>query len=152
MSLYSEDSTIADALTTFGQLLEKRDFDGALNYWQSVKGQVDGFTYWYNLGTLQTMRGQFPEARFSFEKARHLTLYSDATERQLRKVTQELAVDSPTQSFQLGPVLANSVIALGPMKIWFVAVSGAMGIMLSIRREWSKNWKWGVLGCAMLPL
>jgi hypothetical protein len=90
--------------------VEKRDFDGALNQWQGVKGQVDGFTYWYNLGTLQTLRENYPEARFALEKARFLTLYSDATEHQLRIVNDTLAVDTPTSAMSLGPHITNTLV------------------------------------------
>ncbi len=132
--------------------MEKRDFDGALNQWQGVKGQVDGFTYWYNLGTLQTLRENYVEARFSFEKARYLTLYSDATEQQLQVVLTKLSVDTPMSAMAIGPRLTQALVFLGPMKIWFLALLVALGLFLSIKKAWSKKLQRNVLGLAAIPL
>lgn len=132
--------------------MEKRDFDGALNQWQGVKGQVDGFTYWYNLGTLQTLRENYAEARFSFEKARYLTLYSDATEHQLQSVREKLSVDTPVSAMAIGPRLTQGIVFLGPMKIWFLAILVALGFFLSIKKTWSKKRQLSVLALAFLPL
>jgi len=132
--------------------VEKRDFDGALNQWQGVKGQVDGFTYWYNLGTLQTLRENYPEARFALEKARFLTLYSDATEHQLRIVNDTLAVDTPTSAMSLGPHITNTLVYLGPMKLWFLAILISLGFLLSIKKTLSKKLRLAFIACACVSL
>lgn|GEM_PF-5988418 len=132
--------------------MEKRDFDAALNQWQDVKGQVDGFTYWYNLGTLQTLRENYPEARYALEKARFLTLYSDATEHQLRSVNQALAVDTPSSTLEIGPHLANTLVYLGPMKLWFLAILVALVFLFSIKKTLSKKLRIGFLILGLVPL
>lgn len=131
--------------------MEKRDFDGALNQWQGVKNQVDGFTYWYNLGTLQTLRENYVDARFSFEKARYLTLYSDATEHQLQRVLTKLSVDTPLSAMALGPRLTQGLVFLGPMKLWFIALLLTFGLILSIKKAWSKNFQRRMLVLAVIP-
>ncbi len=123
-----------------------------MNQWQGVKGQVDGFTYWYNLGTLQTLRENYPEARFALEKARFLTLYSDATEHQLRGVVAELAVDTPSSSMTLGPHFTNALVYLGPMKLWFVAVTLALIFLFSIKKTVSKKIRSTFLALGLIPL
>lgn len=132
--------------------MEKRDYDGALNQWQSVKSEVDGFTYWYNLGTLQTLRENFVHARYSFEKARYSTLYSAATEHQLNGVLTKLSVDTPLSAMALGPRLTQGLVFLGPMKIWFLAILLTVGLCLGIKKAWSKKMQRLVLALALVPL
>lgn len=118
---HSEDSTITDALTTFRQLVETRDYDRAHAHWAKLQGQVDGFTYWYNLGSLEALRKNYPEARFALETARHYAVYSQPLEQQLTEVTSVLDVDANAASAFPHNVLTLG-LDLGIGKLWFLAV------------------------------
>ncbi len=111
---------------------------------------MDAFTYWHNLGVLETLRGKYPEARFALEKSRHLTLYSEATEQQLAIVTKQLQVEEPS-SLSLGPRLLNEVILLGPMKLWIIALVSLIAAVLLLKKQWHAKWKLCALCVGALP-
>lgn len=111
---------------------------------------MDAFTYWHNLGVLETLRGKYPEARFALEKSRHLTLYSEATEQQLVIVNKQLQIEE-TLGSSLGPRVLNEIVMLGPMKLWIIAIISLIAAFLLIKREWQTQWKFFSLLLGVLP-
>lgn len=145
----TEDSTIADALTTFRDLIAKGAHEEAHSVWQKMEGQIDGFTYWYNLGTIQTLRKKFPEARYALERARHYTLYSDVTEQQLDYVSSQLATDhNPSHG---GAWFLNGLLSVGLMKAWFGFTLIALVLVLAFRRDWHQWQKLFIAGFMLIP-
>ena len=145
----TEDSTIADALTTFRDLVAKGAHDEAHSVWQKMEGQVDGFTYWYNLGTIETLRKNFPEARYALERARHYTLYSDVTEQQLDYVNTQLATDhNPSHG---GAWFLDGLLSIGLMKAWFGFGVLTLILFLAFRKEWLRWQKLLLAGVLLTP-
>ncbi|MBY0517744.1 MAG: hypothetical protein K2P81_12610 [Bacteriovoracaceae bacterium] len=130
---WTEDSTITDALTTITDALNKADYQAAIVKLQSAKDQIDPYVYWYNLGYAQLQTGEFSKARYSFEKSRYLTLYSDATEKQLDQVREKLSIQSNSS---LKANIVDMAISLGPIKLWCVNLLFIATLLLLIKKTW----------------
>jgi hypothetical protein len=147
---FTEDNTIADALSRFRDLVAKGAHEEAYTVWKKMEGQVDGFTYWYNLGTLETLRKNFPEARYALERARHYTVISDVTEDQLDYVNTQLAFDhAPPHT---GAWLLEGFLSIGLMKAWFVTVVLIIFLALTIRKNWQRWQKLLIAGAMITPI
>lgn len=112
-----------------------------------MEGQVDGFTYWYNLGTIQTLRKNFPEARYALERARHYTLYSDVTEQQLDYVNTQLSTDYDHSSN--GAWFLNGLLSVGLMKVWFAFGLFFLILIFMFRKNWLR-WQKLLFGGALV--
>ncbi|MFP5459786.1 MAG: hypothetical protein ACLGG7_13705, partial [Bacteriovoracia bacterium] len=150
MIAHSEDIIITDALTTFRELVAKQDYDQAFRTWQKMQGQIDGFSYWYNLGSLEALRKNYPEARYALETARQHTVYSRAVEQQLETVTTALEVD-PVTSDGLSHHLLNFGLDLGISKLGFIAVIVLIGGILFAVKMSSRIRQVLVLCLGLLP-
>ncbi len=128
-----EDSTIADALTTFQRLVAAGDYEAALEQWHNLRGQVDDYTYWLNLGSVQTLRDKLPEARFAFEKARHSTVYSRQLEEALAQVKQSLETGSG-YGIEHNTPASTVLFFLGPMKFAFLGLLILAAILVFLKR------------------
>lgn len=150
MIAHSEDIIITDALTTFRELVAKQDYDQAFRTWEKMQGQIDGFSYWYNLGSLEALRKNYPEARYALETARQHTVYSRSVEQQLETVTTALEVDSMT-SDGLAHQLLNLGLDLGISKLGFIAVIILIGGVLFAAKMTSRIRQALVLCLGLLP-
>lgn len=92
---------------------------------------MDDFLYWYNLGTVQLHLGQYPDARYSLEKAQLETLFSRRTSHQLSLVEEK--IDRPTPPEKLVDHLNLGLLYLGPLKLWFLALLIVLPIVWLIK-------------------
>lgn len=150
MIAHSEDIIITDALTTFRELVAKRDYDQASRNWEKMQGQIDGFSYWYNLGSLEALRKNYPEARYALETARQHTVYSHSVEQQLETVTTALEVEAASSA---GPShqLVNFGLDLGMSKLGFMAVVILLGVVLVAVKIKSRSRKLLLIALGALP-
>lgn len=146
-----EDSTISDVVTTFGQLVAKRDYQAALNLWQSAKGEVDEFLYWHNLGLVYRELGNLPQARLAFEKSKLKTIYSSATAHQLELMNEVLPPEGSNESWY--DHVNSALINLGPTKVWLLALMLILPFVWLIKAsELSRKMITVTLGLCTFPL
>lgn len=144
-----EDSTIKDALTTLADFLAKKDYASAEKFWLNQSHTQSDYSYWHNLGVIYKLQGQYPHARFAFEKANHLSLYSARTVEELTVVEEKLGFNqSSFDLFRLGELGAS----LGPYKTGGLCVILSALVLAFLQKKLTLLQKVGVLLLAFTPV
>lgn len=96
------------------ELYLKKDYKGAANYLVQNKEQFDSGIFHYNLGTVYSKAGDFPAARFHFEKAIKDGHINSSTLNNLTFIKNQLQVDDLSTSTSFPDQLMNSALAIPP--------------------------------------
>lgn len=143
-----EDSTIKDALTTLGDFLAKKDYAGAEKFWLTQSDIFTDSSYWHNLGVIYKLQNKLPHARFAFEKANHLSVYSSATLDELALVEEKLGVTETSAD----PSIGELVTSLGPYKLSGLCVLLSLMGLAFLHKKLSLLHKFVTLVIAFIPL
>lgn len=137
-----EDSTIADVLTTFGQLIRGGQTPQAITLLKQNQQSIEPFLYWRNLGMAQLQMENLPEARYSMEKAKLEVLIPFNTSSLMHTIETRLALPAP-QGWS--DAALGAAVELGPVRIWIVTLLISCAILVTVRNRFS-----GLLLC-LLP-
>ncbi len=144
-----EDSTIKDALTTLADFLSKKDYAAAEKFWLNQSHAQTDYSYWHNLGMIYKLQGQYSQARFAFEKANHLSLYSSRTMEEINVVEEKLGFNqSSSDFFRLGELGAS----LGPYKVGGLCVILSAFLLAFLQKKLTLLQKTGILLLAFTPV
>ena len=81
-------------LENFQKLYLEKDYSSAAKWLEANKSSFDAAIYHYNMGTVKFKQELFAQARFHFETASELGMYSPALLKNLNAVQNELSVKS----------------------------------------------------------
>lgn len=71
-----------------------KDYDGGLEFLDSIKSSLDDSVYHYNLGTFLAKKNELSKARFHFEIAKDLNFNKSMLDNNLKVVKQSLQINT----------------------------------------------------------
>lgn len=110
----SEKVIVATARTSFEDLYVKKDYKGAASYLLANKKLFDSGIFHYNLGTVYSKMGDYPAARFHFEKAIKEGYINSSSLNNLTFVKTQLQVDDISTSTSFPDQVMNAALAIPP--------------------------------------
>jgi|GEM_PF-477431 len=97
---------------SFEALYVKKDYKGAANYLLRNKQSLNSGIFHYNLGTVYSKMGDYPAARFHFEKAIKEGYINSSSLNNLAYVKTQLQVDDLSTSSMLTDEMMNTALAI----------------------------------------
>lgn len=118
-------------LNTFKKLYLEKDYTGAVKWLEQGRSDFDPEIYHYNLGTVLYKQEKFAEARFHFEKAESLGMYTPALLKNLNAARTQLNVETFESSdhfidhwYQTGTSVSTDIL----WSLAFLVILGALAL------------------------
>lgn len=140
-----EQSETADP-NSFEALYVKKDYKGAANYLLRNKQSLNSGIFHYNLGTVYSKMGDYPAARFHFEKAIKEGYINSSSLNNLAYVKTQLQVDDLTTSSMLTDEAMNAALAIPSSAYLSLTLVLLLSGMLLVKAQKIKNKITMVLG------
>ncbi len=108
----TQESSETTDQNSFEALYVKKDYKGAVNYLLRNKQSLNSGIFHYNLGTVYSKLGDYPAARFHFEKAIKEGYINSSALNNLGYVKSQLQVDDLSTSSMLADELMNAALTV----------------------------------------
>lgn len=127
----TQDTGVSKEESSFEALYLKKDYKGAANYLLANKQQLNSGIFHYNLGTVYSKMGDYPAARFHFEKSIKEGYINSSSLNNLAYVKTQLQVDDLTTSTLLPDELMNYSLSIpGAAYLSFTLILILGGVLL----------------------